>query len=249
MADSSEIMPLAGRAPTVPEGIRIYAVGDVHGRLDLLRELEALIDDDARSAAGLRVVEVMLGDYIDRGPDSSGVIDHLIARGRERELVTLRGNHDALLLDALAGPRALQHWCMVGGLEALASYGIEPESLRGVTLTEAGRRAVAAIPPAHADFIRGTGLYWHCGDYLFVHAGLRPGVALEQQSEDDMLWIRDEFLGSDADFGMVVVHGHTPAPVPEIRSNRIGIDTKAWESGVLTCLVLEGTSRRFLATG
>lgn len=249
MADDSEIMPLAGRAPAVPEGTRIYAVGDVHGRLDLLCELEALIDEDARSAAGLRIVQVMLGDYIDRGPESSGVISHLIARARERELVTLRGNHDGFLLDALVQPQALQHWCRVGGLEALASYGLDPAGLGGVALGEVARRFTAAVPQAHIDFLAGTSLYWRCGDYLFVHAGLRPGIPLARQSAEDMVWIRYEFLDSSEDFGVVVVHGHTPTDMPVIRPNRIGIDTGAWESGVLTCLVLEGTSQRFLATG
>ncbi len=249
----TEPAPLGGRAAAVPGGIRIYAVGDVHGRLDLLRQIEALIVDDMRSAPDARVVQVMLGDYVDRGPDSRGVIAHLAAGVAGRERVALRGNHEAYILEAPTNPLALVNWCRFGGRQTFASYGvdiagIDDDAMR-TACADAARRFLGALPADHAAFLARTRLRWRCGDYLFVHAGLRPGVALANQAEHDMIWIRGEFLESEADFGCVVVHGHTPGPAPVIRPNRIGIDTRAYESGILTCLVLEGESRRFLATG
>lgn len=244
---------LGGRAPRVPDGLRIYAIGDVHGRLDLLLRLEAMIDADARSAGGKRIVQVMLGDYIDRGPDSAGVIARLIQRGRERELITLRGNHEAYLLDARNTPSVMVPWCRYGGRQTLASYDFDLGDIDEAGLEtrapELAARFYGAMPPEHAAFYAATGLSWRSGDYLFAHAGIRPGVALESQSEQDLTWIRRDFLDSDADHGVIVVHGHTPGPEPVIRRNRIGIDTKAFASGVLTCLVVEGQRRRFLATG
>lgn len=245
--------PLAGRRPAIPEGLRIYAVGDVHGRLDLLREIEAQIDSDAGSATGKRVIQVMLGDYIDRGPDSYGVIAHLIERRRERELVTLRGNHEDYTLGIRHAPDLVLRWCRFGGVETLASYGIDVAEFDEVEEDLACRQIVqrffATQPADHAAFIAKAPLTWRCGDYLFVHAGIRPGIPLSKQSEQDMLWIRHEFLDSDEDFGFVVVHGHTPTTAPVIRPNRIGIDTRAYETGQLTCLVLEGANRRLLTTG
>lgn len=245
--------PLAGRRPRVPDGMRIYAVGDVHGRLDLLREIEAQIEEDARAAPLDRIIQLMLGDYIDRGPDSAGVIAHLIERGRQRELVTLRGNHEDYILAARRWPGAVLHWCQNGGADTLASYGIDVSDYDEAEVDEAcvaiARRFFAALPSEHARFIDEALLHWSCGDYLFVHAGIRPGVPFAEQSEVDLLWIRDEFLDSDMDFGCVVVHGHTPTATPVLRANRIGIDTHAVRSGRLTCLVLEGASQSFLTTG
>lgn len=244
--------PLAGRAPRVPDGVRIYAVGDVHGHLDLLLRLEAMIDADARAAGASRVVQVMLGDYIDRGPDSRGVVEHLIARRQERELVTLRGNHEAYVLDLAHDPLVLLGWARYGGRETLASYGYGLPDLDEPALLDLAPRIAAqvfeALPETHLAFFRETVLHHACGDYLFVHAGLRPGVPLARQKPGEMMMIRQGFLNSDTDFGRVVVHGHTPGPEPVIRANRIGIDTHAYHTGVLTCLVLEGEEQRFLST-
>ena len=244
------LSPLAGRRPAVPPGVRIYAIGDVHGRLDLLREIERQIERDAASAPGLRIVQVMLGDYIDRGPDSRGVIAHLMAERSGHELVTLRGNHEVFLLDL--DPQDVPNWCRYGGRETLASYGLDLSDLDEAALAgcvpELIGRVRAVLPPDHAAFLASTRLSWRCGDYLFVHAGIRPGVALAEQDPFDLVWIRRDFLDAEEDHGLVVVHGHTPTAEPEIRCNRIGIDTKAYESGRLTCLVLEGQSQRFLTT-
>jgi serine/threonine protein phosphatase 1 len=235
--------PLAGRPPALPKGMRIYAVGDVHGRDDLLAQMHAMIDADAAHAGGLQVAEVMLGDYIDRGPDSRAVVERLLDRKRIRHVTTLRGNHESFLLAAEREPRTFANWLENGGCDTLRSYGVDPDG------ADAAARFYDALPPAHLAFYRRTTLSLRCEDYLFVHAGIRPGRPLSAQSEHDLIWIRDAFLDSDADHGVCVVHGHTPGPTPVVRPNRIGIDTKASESGILTCLVLEGTERRFLATG
>ena len=251
MTEPDDPPPLVGRAPRLPEGVRVYAVGDVHGRLDLLRAMDTLIDADARSAPG-RVIQIMLGDYIDRGPDSAGVVEHLLARRRTTELVTLRGNHEGYMLRLAREPSVLAHWCRFGGREALASYGIDLSHLDEHELAAQAvaiaQRVAATVPQSHAAFYAATELYRVLGDYLFVHAGIRPGVPLSRQAEGDLVMIRQGFLDSEADFGRVVVHGHTPQDAPEIRPNRIGIDTRAYASGVLTCLVLEGAERRFLTT-
>jgi len=243
-------VPLAGRLPAVPNGIRLYVIGDVHGRLDLLQEIERRIEADARSAENLRIVQVMLGDYIDRGPDSRGVIAHLIERAGTCELVTLRGNHEVYMLDLLLDQ--FSRWCRLGGRQTLASYGLDLSASDDATIErftpDFVERARAVLPEVHVAFLAATQLTWRCGDYLFVHAGIRPGVPLAEQDSHDLIWIRQEFLGNDDDHGFVVVHGHTPTQAPEIRHNRIGIDTKAFESDILTCLVLEGAEQRFLAT-
>lgn len=253
MDSASSLTPLAGRRPALPDGVRIYAIGDVHGRLDLLRELEALISADAASAGGMRIVQVMLGDYVDRGPESRGVIEHLIARRGQCELLTLRGNHEAYMLDAGVEPAVFARWCRFGGRETLLSYGIDLGHLDDAAVEAASaalsRHVRDALPRDHKAFLTETRLHWSCGDYLFVHAGIRPGVPLALQTDEDLIWIRRDFLDSAVDHGCVVVHGHTPTDAPEIRANRIGIDTRAFSSGVLTCLVLQGDSRRFLATG
>lgn len=245
-----EPAPLAGRMPTVPDGLRIYAIGDVHGRLDLLRQIEAQIEADARSAGAMRIVQVMLGDYVDRGPDSRGVIEHLRVESQGRQIVALRGNHEVYILDMQ--PQTFPRWCRLGGRETLLSYGLDlsgfDETAVEACAPELIERAREVVPQDHMAFLAATQLTWRCGDYFFVHAGLRPAVPLAAQDPHDLIWIREEFLDDDEDRGLVVVHGHTPTPAPVIKPNRIGIDTRAYASGVLTCLVLEGTQRRFLAT-
>lgn len=244
------LAPLAGRIPTVPPGVRLYAIGDVHGRLDLLHQIERQIERDTAAAPGLRHVQVMLGDYIDRGPESRGVIAHLMARRSGRELVTLRGNHELFMLDL--DPVDVPNWCRYGGRQTLASYGLDlsdlDEAAIEASVPDVIGRVRTVLPADHAAFLASTRLSWRCGDYLFVHAGIRPGIALAAQDPRDLVWIRRDFLDHDGDHGLVVVHGHTPTPEPEIRRNRIGIDTKAYESGRLTCLVLEGDTQRFLTT-
>ena len=241
-----------GAPPAVPAGSRIYAIGDVHGRLDLLVRLEELIAADAAAADARRRVIVYLGDYVDRGPESRGVIERLMRRPLPGfEPFHLLGNHEDYLLQFLENAAVGPNWCTYGGSETLASYGVRPPSSFTLRVDdfEIARRGLAEkIPPAHVAFMRGLKLTHEEGGYLFVHAGVKPGVALAEQQAEDLLWIRNEFLDSAEDFGACVVHGHTIVEVPEERSNRIGIDTGAFATGRLTALVLDGTERRFIQT-
>lgn len=242
------------RPSTLPEGVRVYAVGDVHGRADLLGELHGMIADDmGRRPVEGEVVLIHLGDYIDRGPDSRGVLERLVggAPAGVGEVINLTGNHEELMVRFLEDPAVGRAWLQLGGDATLAGYGVSltpkvPPSRRFEVLSEGLREA---LPGSHARLLRGLSLYHRIGDYLFVHAGIRPGRSLARQQRDELLWIRDEFIHSRSDHGVVVVHGHQMVEAPEERPNRIGIDTGAYHSGVLTALVLEGTERRFLATG
>ncbi|MFG1320162.1 metallophosphoesterase family protein [Xanthobacter autotrophicus] len=224
--------------PRIPPHKRVYAVGDIHGHLDLLRRLQAAIDEDVRAHPGAECIEVYLGDYVDRGPKSAAVIDALIERQASRKAVCISGNHEAVMIDALQSREAFSRWLKMGGLETVFSYVGHRRTFDDVTLWSQWR---AAMTPAHLAFLRRLASHFICGDYLFVHAGLRPGVALEDQSREDMMWIRREFLDCSDWLGHCVVHGHTPTKEPEVLPNRINIDTGAYASGHLTCLVLEGT--------
>lgn len=218
--------------------VRIAAVGDIHGRLDLLLRLEPLLDAAARDPKRV-LIEVFLGDYIDRGTGSRAVIDRLIARRARRDRITvyLGGNHEAMLLAALADDDAFRHWLGNGGNATLLSYGVSPQR---ATTDPAGTRAAlaAALPESHRAFLRGLRVSFHHGGFFFAHAGVRPGVALDAQVHTDLVWMREPFLSATGDLGAVVVHGHTPTRVPVFRVNRIGIDTGAYVTGVLTCLLV-----------
>jgi serine/threonine protein phosphatase 1 len=235
-----------------PPGTRIYAVGDIHGRLDLLLRLQQLIAADAGRSNAQRRVLVYIGDYIDRGPNSAGVLDRLLDEPLPGfETVHLLGNHEDTLLqfpdDVSVGPS----WLAYGGVQTLASYRIDasPGSWSdGRELQRLQEEVRRRVPRRHVEFMRALPLMHIEGGYLFVHAGLRPGVPLERQERDDLLWIREEFLDSAEDHGKVVVHGHTIAERPESLANRIGIDTGAFHTARLTCVVLDGTSRAFLHT-
>ena len=235
------------RRPQVPSGVRVYAVGDIHGRLDLLDQMFKRIDADyARTPAPHRI-EVFLGDYVDRGPESRKVIDLLIERGRNHRAVFLKGNHEDLLVGFLHNPSTLGNWQRLGGLETLMSYGVTPSINADAPMqAELARAFDRAFPPSHRYFFNELKTSFTCGDYFFVHAGVRPGVELEKQREEDLLWIRQEFLLYEEDFGKIVVHGHTPVLEPDIRSNRINIDTGAYATGRLSCLVLEADTMSFL---
>ncbi len=228
-----------------PEPQRIYAIGDIHGRLDLLRRAIAAIERDV-AERGPAALTVTVGDYIDRGPDSRGVLECLAGNPFPTPYVALKGNHEEMLTAFLADAGAGAHWAANGGLETLRSYGVR---VRGAWTTDfaAARAALrAALPQAHVDFLRRLKPSACRGDYFFCHAGVRPGVPLAHQSEEDLLWIRGAFLSSDADFGKVVVHGHTPLAAPDVRFNRIGIDTGAYFSDRLTCVALGEGPPRFL---
>jgi serine/threonine protein phosphatase 1 len=230
-----------------PPGTRLYVVGDIHGRLDLLLRLQRLILDDAAAAPAQRRVVVYGGDYVDRGPESKEVIEHLIERPlKQFESVHLRGNHEAEMLRFVEGREPRMHWLGFGGLETLESYGVKLAF--GRTAKQLQRALDAALPAKHARFLRQLFAFHVEGDIVAVHAGIRPGVPLEQQAEEDLLWIRDPFLQSDAAFGKLVVHGHTITQRPEIRPNRIGVDTGAFRSGRLTAAVLQDGQVQFLQT-
>ena len=240
---------VGGLSPArIPDGIRIYAVGDLHGRVDLLDRLLSHIDDDIARYPTHRAIQIFLGDYVDRGPHSRFVIDRLIDRGQTQEVVCLKGNHEVFLLDFLRNPELIKYWRQYGGLETLVSYGVVPPFNPTPAQLEALLKKLRnAMPTAHFEFLTRLQVTFTCGDYFFVHAGVRPGVALDRQQEKDLLWIREEFLQSDADFGKIIVHGHTPVSVAELHANRINIDTGAYATGLLTCLILEGDRRWFMS--
>ncbi len=240
------------QAARVPDGMRVYAIGDIHGRADLLAALhEGIRVDLEQNRPSGEAVLVYVGDYIDRGMHSREVIDQILSNpvpGLNK--IYLKGNHDdsalQFLQDAAFGPV----WFSYGGDATLLSYGVRtPAKKVGVERFEDMRKQFeAALPPAHLEFLTNLQLTYECGDYLFVHAGVKPGVALADQQAQDLMWIRDEFLGSRHDFGKVVVHGHTVTDAPQQKANRIGIDTGAYASHRLTCLILEGEQRYFMAT-
>lgn len=239
--------------PQVPSGTRVYAVGDVHGRSDLLDVLLAEILADAATAQGrgLRPIVVFLGDYVDRGPDSSGVVDRLChLPAGDIQWHFLEGNHESAMQAFLSKPEANGAWIDCGGLETLASYGVAlPPGRRGrITRTGVAVSLATALPTAHQQFLDHLDLFVELGDYIFVHAGLRPGIPVEAQSRQDLLWIREPFLSAPPPRGKRVVHGHSITAQPEILPARIGIDTGAYASGRLTCLVLEEANISMFAT-
>ena len=234
-----------GRA-SVPPGHFVVAVGDVHGRLDLVENLWAQIDAASRLSPARRRIMIFVGDYIDRGPQSRELIDRLLKGFAGFEMICLKGNHDDTLLQFLTDPTIGDAWRSFGGLETLRSYGIT--HAEGKNWSQTRSEFAAALPREHLEFLKNLKLHVTVGDYLFVHAGLKPRVPLEEQSETDLLWIREEFLDSTVNFGRIVVHGHTPTDAPVVRRNRIGIDTGAYITNNLTAVVLEERTRRFLST-
>jgi serine/threonine protein phosphatase 1 len=234
-------------------GVRIYAIGDIHGRADLLRRLEKLICVDVESApTGSRCIVVYLGDYIDRGPDSRAVIQHFLKRKLNLSSeVFLKGNHEEVLLSFLDDPEQTgPQWLAIGGIATLFSYGITDVARKA----QAGRfkelrdELLATIPSAHLQFFRKLQISWEDGGYLFVHAGIDPRHALDQQTPETMLWIRDAFTSFSGNYGRKVVHGHSIVPRIELLSNRIAVDTGAYATGILSCVVLEGSEIRVLNT-
>jgi serine/threonine protein phosphatase 1 len=227
----------------LPPGQRIYAVGDVHGCLDRLRDLHARIAADLARHPVDAPLLVHLGDYIDRGPDSAGVIEHLCSGAMPGlpRMLNLMGNHEDMLLHALDGSRGdAELWMANGGVAALGSWKVPPRT--------SPRNWTRLLPASHQTFIRDLAISHAAGSYLFVHAGIRPGIAFAHQTRQDMLWIRDAFLSSGATHQAVVVHGHTPEDhAPVVRANRIGLDTGAVLGGPLTCVVLQADRLRFLS--
>ena len=240
-----------GGHPRGKAGARAYAVGDIHGRLDLLEELLRRIEDDIAARPHRKTYIVFLGDLVDRGPDSAGVVERLRTwRPRSGKPVFLGGNHEEVLVRILGGDASiLPDWLKFGGAECARSYGIDVDALRRMEDEEAIAAIRAGVPRAHREFLEHFADTFAFGDYLFVHAGIRPGIAIEEQDRHDLRWIRDPFLSDAKEHGFVVVHGHTIVPEVDERPNRIAIDTGAYHSGVLTALGIEEEQRWFIATG
>ena len=231
----------------VPDGTLVYCVGDIHGRHDLLRELAGRVEVDTKTRSFEHAVTVFLGDYIDRGPGAKHVIEQLAANEWPTSIIALAGNHEDFLMSFLDDAEILDFWRSQGGLETLHSYGVDVgPAMAGRDFAAVQAVFTARLPKHHRDFFKALKVSVVIGDYFFCHAGVRPGVALDRQNRDDLLNIREPFLSSEAEHGKLIVHGHTPAAAPEIRRNRIGIDTAAYATGRLTCLVLEKEQQRFL---
>ena len=231
----------------VPEGQRVYAIGDIHGRLDLFEQLLERIeaDDAARGTADTRLV--LLGDLIDRGADSRGVVERAMALMQGGKVHVLAGNHEEMLLGSLTHEETLRHFLRHGGKETLFSYGLTPDEYSGAKIEPLRERLPELVPASHIAFMRAMEDLVVYGDYAFVHAGIRPGVPLADQMVPDLRWIRGEFLDHGDLHSHVVIHGHTITTEPVVRANRIGIDTGAFASGRLTAIGLEGAERWFLS--
>jgi len=233
--------PLA--KPGLPDGVRIYAISDIHGCAHLLDQMLRVIDADVAHSRPRHAIEVFMGDYIDRGPDSRSTLDLLIERARRGNAVFLKGNHEAFLDDVFRDPGRMENWFQVGGLETLMSYGLSPSvNPDGDEQRELLRELSEVMPAHHRDFLSRLRLTYSCGDFFFVHAGVRPGIRLADQREEDLLWIREDFLQHTRRFSKYIVHGHTPVGSAEILPNRANIDTGAYATGNLTLLSIQGTS-------
>jgi serine/threonine protein phosphatase 1 len=212
----------------------------VHGRDDLLEQVLVKIDLDSRRHSDRRCITILLGDYIDRGPNSRRVIDLLIAWKAVRETVCLMGNHEEMMLRFFADPSLWDSWAPLGGAQTVMSYGLRPSlRLNPDEATKLANDLAELVPDSHVEFLGTLPLTYSCGDVVFVHAGLKPGTALAAQKAEDLLWIRDEFLNFKGPHEKRVVHGHTPVELPEILPNRINIDTGAYATGRLSCVVLQ----------
>jgi len=229
---------------------RAYVIGDIHGCSALLDRMVDLISRDLEANPAGDAVTVTIGDYIDRGPDSRGALDRLARNPFPTRFVALKGNHEELFEAFLTDPSVAAQWRRLGGLETLHSYGIPvTELMVGKNYEQASKALGKVVPEEHLTFLASLKTSMTVGRYFLCHAGVRPGIPLERQSDEDLLWIRDEFLKSKADFGKIVVHGHTPTERAEVLPNRINIDTGEFATGRLTCVVLENSEPRFLTTG
>ena len=255
-ANGLEFAPQTPALHRTPPGQAVYAVGDIHGSLDLLEALQEGIALDAAKRPARRRVIVYLGDYLSRGSFSRQVVDRVRSWRPpgvgDSEIVLLKGNHEDMALRFLDGEFGVgRHWLESGGMETLASYGVEPEQgkpLDDMTAEELRGRFMKALPPEHLAFFLSLKTSHREGDYYFAHAGVRPGVPLGEQADFDHMWIKYTFLESKLDHGAMVVHGHMNVARPQLHANRIAIDTAAYKSGMLTCLLLQEERRAFLQT-
>ncbi|HEX7820752.1 MAG TPA: metallophosphoesterase family protein [Sphingobium sp.] len=241
--------PDLSNLPSTAKGERIYAIGDIHGRYDLMKSLLSMIEDHSAAQNSRKPARIIiLGDMIDRGPDSDKVLRSLRHRAKKDDTTVLLGNHEEMMLRAIDGePGVMKAWLRFGGVQTLESFGVvapigdfdQPELIRQIK---------KAIPQSWIEWLRTLPVSAKSGDYFFCHAGLRPGVALNRQSRTDLLWIRDEFLASEEAHGVVVVHGHSISPDIELRHNRIGVDTGAYRTGMLTAAYFEGRRCEIMST-
>lgn len=240
----------AAASMAVPPGQRVYAIGDIHGCAPLLDRMHSLIRDDLARNPAAEPGIVYLGDYCDRGPDSRGVYERLIAPAADLPpAIPLKGNHEEMFQQFIRSPDMFPVWRDLGGLETLASYGVDPKLLLMKRDFTAARDALLSrMPEPHRKLLDGLATSFQWGPYYFCHAGVRPGVPLARQAPADLLWIRHEFLNSRADHGRRVIHGHTPCDEPEVLPNRINIDTGAYATGRLTAVVLDESGVRWLRT-
>lgn len=242
-----ERLRVHGRRPVAPSGVRVYAVGDIHGRVDLLDELLALIDADAALRPNVTPIFVFLGDYIDRGASSRETVSRLIARSEMSKCIFLKGNHEQIMLRCLEDAGLFGMWIRLGGLKTMMSYDIAPDAMRG-DVEKLQKSLRDFLPDSHLRFLQDLQFSFTCGDFFFAHAGVKPTCDLSQQKENDLLWIREEFLSCSTDFGKIVVHGHTPVQEVEVHPNRINIDTRAFASNRLTCLAIQDDTASVIST-
>jgi serine/threonine protein phosphatase 1 len=238
--------PQTIRQPVLAPGERVYAIGDIHGRIDLFDSLIEAIEQDDANRCNAQTTVILLGDLIDRGPDSAAVVARAKDWARHRHIEFIKGNHEEMLISSMTDIDVLYSFLKFGGRETIMSYGIDPQALLEAEFEDLQRMMGEAIPRDDIDFLDSFQKFVRNGDYLFVHAGLRPQTPLEQQLERDCRWIREPFLSHTGDFGAFVIHGHTIAEEPQVRANRIGIDTGAYVHGTLTAIGIEGTDRWFI---
>ncbi len=227
----------------IPDGERVYAIGDIHGRADLFETMIAQIDADDAARGMAQTTVILLGDLVDRGPESARVIALARDWGARRRVRLLQGNHEEMFLGGFDDDKVLRHFLRYGGRETLLSYPIAADEYHRATLEELQALMRERVPAADLAFLRAMEDLIRIGDYVFVHAGIRPGLPLDAQVPADLRWIRGEFYDDPRPRDFAVVHGHTITPAPELHPNRIGIDTGAFASGQLTAIGLEGTER------
>lgn len=234
----------APTGPCVPDGERFYVVGDIHGRLDLFEALVEAVEADIAEHADADVTVVLLGDLIDRGPDSAGVIERSEQWQASRKVRILAGNHEEMFLQSFDDIEVLRHFLKHGGKETILSFGLSAKEYRKLDLNDLFETLPKIVPEETRVFVRGFEEMIEAGDYVFVHAGINPEVPLDGQSRNDLLWIRERFLRHKGGYPKTVVHGHTIFDDIESKHDRIGLDTGAFRTGVLTALVLEGAAQR-----
>jgi len=232
----------------IEPGLRVYAVGDIHGCLTQLDDLLLRIERDLAECKVERHKIIFLGDYVDRGPENKCVLDRLLGlKNANSEFVFLMGNHDERMVKFIEQPKLVWDDMMKwGGVQTLGSYGVVARP--GESEDSVSKRFVAAVPDEHLEFLKSLEFKHIEDDYFFCHAGVRPGVQLADQADHDLIWIRDDFRYHEGAFEKVIIHGHTPQEAPEVKSNRVNVDTYCYKTGVLTAVVLEQTSYRFLQT-